>query len=281
MLSLIRQFRQTYCAYGVFVVAFSCADGNDSSFHSSSKLAKTQLNQPLQKSDKQETEPTEELNANHGEPTAVPAPVERAISEPSPPLSHVSTGTEQMTESTPVPPDVNDADKVKGMLDNLRWDLPCSSGIDRNGVCRGPQIVKDEKVITGDSKSLFKVSLRFRGIVEPQVYSGGQNDGAYWQIGGRPQNEVFNVYSLEISSPPQVYYLNRHSATNYAELLIDFQKEIEINGGAKVTLIADTRDGLLMANRQRRMIPELAENFFFGQFIQMNVLKIEVQSQPK
>lgn len=251
----------------------ACADDKQSSFHGGSTGRSLKSNDPDEEPEPSAIEQTEPIFTKPKEPQQANSQINR---ERDVPLVE-GEKDERQSEQLPLPEPVqDDATKIKATLDNLRWNLPCSSGFDRNGVCRGPVIVKDEKILTGDPNSLFRVNLWFRGIVEAQVYSGGQNDGAFWQIGGKPVIDGFNVYKLEISNPHQVYYLNRRDTTLYAEFLINYNQDVEMYGGATVTLTADTRDGMLMGNRIRMTIPDLTDNFFYGQFIQMNVLKIDL-----
>jgi hypothetical protein len=169
--------------------------------------------------------------------------------------------------------------KITASLDNLRWSLPCQDPADGRKVCDGPKTVNDTKVLDGDAKTLFNIKLRFRGIVEPKTYSGGQNDGAYWQIGGTPGGDAWNIYKLEISNPRQEYYLNRAESTGFVVYKIDYEKTLQAHGGATVTITADTRDARQIGNFSNFTIPGVEDTAYNGQFIQINVVEIKAQ-QP-
>jgi hypothetical protein len=169
--------------------------------------------------------------------------------------------------------------KITATLDKLRWSLPCQDPADGSKVCDGPKTVNDTKVLDGDAKTLFNIKLRFRGIVEPKTYTGGQNDGAYWQIGGTPGGDAWNIYKLEISSPRQEYYLNRAESTGFVVYKIDYEKSLQAHGGATVTITADTRDARQIANFTNFTVPGVEDTAYNGQFIQINVVEIKAE-QP-
>ena len=100
----------------------------------------------------------------------------------------------------------------------------------------------------GDASTLYSVKLLFRGVVEVKTYNGGSNDGANFQIGGVPQSDAWNVYSLTVSNPPQTYYLNRGTSGQNSVFEIDYTATILIAGGATVQLAANSIDNSEIAN---------------------------------
>ena len=89
----------------------------------------------------------------------------------------------------------------------------------------------------------YDVQMRFRGVVETEGYSGGTNDGAFFQIGGTPIRDGWNIYKLEISSPSQTDYLNRGEGGLRYCFPIDYAATVQMAAGATVTLTADPVDG--------------------------------------
>lgn len=170
--------------------------------------------------------------------------------------------------------DTPEAKSIKATLDNLRWDLPCDDP-SPGRVCDSKAKVDDTKVLAGDAKTLFSITLRFRGIVEPKPYKGGSSDGAYWQIGGEPSGDAWNIYKLEISNPPQTYYLNRADETGFIVFNIDYQKTVKAYGGASFHISADTRDGAEISNHQKLIVPGIEDTSYNGQFVHISVVKIE------
>ncbi len=196
---------------------------------------------------------------------------EPPISKPEPKPPTTPSGTDG---SQSQPPE-NAIATIRAALDNLRWNLPCQGPIDGSGLCRGERTVRDLKVLEGDAAVTYNIRLRFRGVVELKPYLGGQNDGGFLQIGGSPSGDLWNVYRLDISSPPQTYYLNRGLANKFEVSKIDFEKEVTATGGATFTLSADTRDGVQMSNSAQITIPQVEAGVYNGQFIQMNVVDIK------
>lgn len=166
---------------------------------------------------------------------------------------------------------------ITATLENLRWDFPCSGpGL---GICRSPSQVSVQKALAGEPNLLYSIELRFRGIVETKAYNGGSNDGSYFQIGGSPTSGLANIYQLEISDPPQVYYLNRQHSFGDKLAQIDFTKTVEVYGGATVRLFADAVDSLQLGNTPGYIVPGVEDTPYNGQFIQMNVVSITASKQ--
>ncbi|MBW2732261.1 MAG: hypothetical protein JRH20_07685 [Deltaproteobacteria bacterium] len=165
---------------------------------------------------------------------------------------------------------------VAGVLHGLRWEMPCAS---RGRVCRARvQRPMKKTRLGGDPRRVYNVTLRFRGVVEQQSYTGGKKQG-YWYVGGRSANSAYNIYKLQISAPPQTYYLNAGRAGISRSWPIDYTRTVQVRGGAQVLLTADAQDGSLISNtngRRSMVIPGVspAPRPYDGQFIQMDVLKV-------
>ena len=169
-------------------------------------------------------------------------------------------------------------------LFGLRWEMPCYwySPPEQSCLCTSPP--NQIRVLDGDPDKVYNLTLRFRGFVEPKNYTGGTNDGKWFQIGGNPVTtgtsigeSAYNIYKLSVSDPQQDYYLNRsgHAAANgypfaYA---IDYMATIPMRGNATVTLSANNSDGYEVANFTGNIVRDV-EPYplpFAGQFIQMDV----------
>ena len=184
-------------------------------------------------------------------------------------------------------------------LDGLQWLLPGLTVI-QNGA-NGPIIcscafnVITTTTLQGDPSYVYLAVLRFRGIVEGKTYSGGVAGGAtginggMFYTGGAPTTpggyqNVHNIYSLTISSPSQIYYLNYQPVgyVDHTVFQIDYTVAIPMAGGATVTLTADSGgDSSEIANQTDGqgggaisipgISPTPAQQPFPGQFVQMNV----------
>ncbi len=169
---------------------------------------------------------------------------------------------------------------VVGTLDGLRWEMACSGATSNPLVCVASGASTDSKILGGAAGQAYSVTLRFRGVVEEKTYLGGTKL-AYWHEGGTPSADGFNVYKLEISSPPQTYYLNSGVSDSYWCVSLDYTHTVTIAAGATVTLSADPVD----LNQIRNVgedgatplrVPDVAPypDAYDGQFIQMDVLSV-------
>ncbi|NNF34974.1 MAG: DNRLRE domain-containing protein, partial [Saprospiraceae bacterium] len=167
--------------------------------------------------------------------------------------------------------------EVAGVLDGLRWELPCNG----TGNTCGAKVQRPSEtaILGGDPNQLYEVTLRFRGVVEYHSYSGGQQDGL-WYIGGKSNQGSFNIYQLQTTDPVQTFFLNAEKSGIYRCWPIDYTRKIKVKGGSKVILSANAQDGALIGNHDGKgkpiIIPGIAPapEPFNGQFIQMDVLSV-------
>jgi hypothetical protein len=163
-------------------------------------------------------------------------------------------------------------------LDGLRWTLPCSNN--GNGYCDTPQNDAKSATLSGNAGAIYDVALRFRGVVEPKTYLYGSADG-YWQTGGIPNEDLYNVYKLEIAAPAQTYYLNAGSSGLGYCVPIDYTKTVQVQAGTTVSLTADSIDAAEVDNHDDAysapiVVPGIppAPAAYDGQFIQMDVVSV-------
>jgi len=170
------------------------------------------------------------------------------------------------------------AQVVAGALHGLRWEMPC---VKKGTTCAAaiPRPIKSTR-LGGDANHIYSVTLQFRGVVEQQSYAGGTKNGL-WYSGGRSANSAYNIYKLEITDPPQTYYLNAGRAGIRRCWLIDYVQTVRIRGGAEIILSADAQDGRLIGNVDGQGNPIIVPGVppspqpYNGQFIQMDVLSVK------
>jgi hypothetical protein len=167
-----------------------------------------------------------------------------------------------------------------GQLSGLQWVLP-STGAASGGIM---PCLPNSTVLAingGDPNVTYNVTLRFRGVIEQKTYIGGTNNGAFFQTGGAPAADGYNVYRLTISNPAQTYYLNRGTSGQFVVYGVDYQVTVPIAGGATVTLFADAVDNQEVWNSSTNpptqtpiSIPGITSPAqpFNGQFLQMDVV---------
>jgi hypothetical protein len=186
---------------------------------------------------------------------------------------------------------------VAGNLEGLSWALPCT-GIDTSTVCYTElESGTDEEVLTttlsGASEQTYLVTLLFRGVVEEKSYSdddagnalaegadGGSNP-QFFIAGGQPAGDGYNVYELDVSDPPQTYFLNSGSSGTQNTWPLDYEATIPMNSGATITLTANAIDGQEINNNNGVdggpvLVPGLPPYpaAYNGQFIQMDVVTV-------
>ena len=186
-------------------------------------------------------------------------------------------------------------------LDGLMWLLPglsiVSSGSEGPVILNCSNKIITATLLTGDPSYTYSVTLRFRGVMEGKTYTGGIAGGAtginggMFYTGGTPAGgggyqAVHNIYSLTISSPSQIYYLNYQPVgyTDHTVFEADYTVTIPIAGGATVTLTADSGgDSEEIANQTDGQgggtisLPGLSTppQPYYGQFAIMNVGSVQ------
>jgi hypothetical protein len=165
-------------------------------------------------------------------------------------------------------------------LDGLRWQLPCADNENHgNGYCDSPATDAKSATLSGNPGARYDITLRFRGVVEEKTYLYGTADG-HWQAGGVPNEDLYNVYKLEIAAPAQTYYLNAGQTGLGYCVPIDYTKTVQANAGALVSLTADSIDSSQVDNHSDPgyplVVPEIAPapDAYNGQFIQMDVVSV-------
>jgi hypothetical protein len=173
-------------------------------------------------------------------------------------------------------PDVVEAGdgSVGSGLAGARLELPCLALISSNSCSAGA--TSTPMLFEGDAGTTFDVTIRVRGVVELNSYSGGTADGHLY-VGGMPAAAGWNVFSIDVSSPKQHYFLNNGGAGNAYCVAVDYVRTIKIGAGALVVLTADTNDNTevrnLDSNGQAIVVASIppAPSAFDGQFLQIDV----------
>lgn len=178
--------------------------------------------------------------------------------------------------TTTTEPSIN---QVEASLAGMFWALPSLGVFDANTIFCAAS-AQSQTTIIGAPSGQYSVQLRFRGVVEQKSYTGGTNDGAFFQTGGTPVADTYGTYALTISSPAQTYYLNRGTSGNLFCNGIDYTKTVTMDTGAIVTLSAVSQDGKEIKNQDNLLAPisvsgvSAVSQPYNGQFIQMDVVSI-------
>lgn len=132
----------------------------------------------------------------------------------------------------------------------------------------------------GEPGQVFQVTLRVRGVVEQKTYNGGTRLG-YWQVDGTPDTTGYNVYHLRVGS--QDYYLNAGQSMIRYCWSVDYTQTILVHARDEVVFEVTSSDSAIIKNRDEMGQPIVvagippAPDSFNGQFVQLNVERIEPQ----
>jgi hypothetical protein len=174
-------------------------------------------------------------------------------------------------------------------FDKFRFEFPCKDPMPDNpkegadglsALVSGDPKTTDQFTVTrrfgGEPGRRYKVTLRFRGVVEPMMYKDGQSIGEYFYVGGEPNNATYNIYQIRVSSPAAHYFLNRQDKVGHRIFPIDYTQTIEVDGGAEIVFHGNGQNGRMITNFKKIVIPEVppAPAPFNGQFIQIDVLEV-------
>ena len=183
-----------------------------------------------------------------------------------------------------------DAASPAAAIDGFRFEFPCKDPMPENpkegqsgpsGLVNGDPNTTDNFTFTkkfgGQPGKRYKVTLRFRGVVEPMMYKDGQQVGEYFYIGGAKNNSTYNVYQISVSSPKSHFFLNRQDKVGHSIFTIDYTQTVEIDGGAEVVFFGDGQNGKLITNFKKLVVPGIAPAPapYNGQFIQVDVLDVK------
>jgi hypothetical protein len=189
--------------------------------------------------------------------------------------------------AVPLPPASSDASAAS--LAGLRIEIPCKGDkFGENTECHwDPALMVSDprwklkteivRPFSGAPGVVHDVTIRVRGVVEPKNFTGGTVEHEHFQIGGTPDVDHYNFYSLKISDPAESYTVNRSDKkVGHFLFAVDYTVTIPIRGGATVTVGAYDDNDISIANHQNIVVPEIppAPATFDGQFFQVDVLAV-------
>lgn len=184
-----------------------------------------------------------------------------------------------------------DHSSPEASLTSLRIEVPCANPkFNQDTECHWDQTLlqKDDpqwklkreivRTFSGKQGTLYEVTLRVRGVMEPKNYSGGEVQQEHFQIGGTPLVDHYNFYTLHVSDPEATYAFNRNQEkVGHYTFAVDYVVTIPVRGGATVTMGAYDLNDVAIANHQHHVISGVppAPAPFDGQFFQLDVITIK------
>lgn len=192
----------------------------------------------------------------------------------------------------------SDLELAAAGLDGFRWEIECGAlvgdwsctnypvGMDS---CPegGTQFANTTLTFGGKPGNTYAVELRFRGLAEPNVYSGGAAEADGFHVGGGGGGHR-NIIALHVSAPEGVYYLNSVPSTDgpHYALQIDYVKTLLIEAGATVTMSGHDGDCISDKNCTKDVspcepisVPDLPPYpaAWDGNFVQMDVVSVQLR----
>jgi hypothetical protein len=160
-------------------------------------------------------------------------------------------------DSTPSPCGNASCANPGAPLDHLRLELHCAARMGTSNSCnlvlpagltscpKEGLTVHESVTFGGDPAKLYRVVLRFRGVVEPKQYAGGVPDvagsnGQFYEGGSGAGDPIYNAYGLTIADPPQDYHLNAWMEGDFV-LALDYRETLSVRGGTAITLYGYTK----------------------------------------
>jgi hypothetical protein len=200
----------------------------------------------------------------------------------------------------------NLADAVKGWH-GWRMEMPCKTyagGQPLDDACSQGDICwvgndsvaphKEEKaiVMAGDPTKVYEFELWARGVIEPKVHVGCERitmpkyaGGIAICKGGGDSNSGFNLWSITIDDPPQIYWMNDSDTDTHRTDVLDGKFKVQARGGTKVTFKFDNKNTGQINNgcpSLRKVIEGVAPYpaYYKGNFFQLDVTEGSVKTVP-
>ncbi len=152
--------------------------------------------------------------------------------------------------------------------------------------CLHEQRVEQVVEFGGEVGTVYDVTLRIRGLVEPTTISGAQTplaDHPYYKVGGTIAAVDWSAWHIEVSDPPQTYWLNHYPSTAHIIYKEDFEATLEIAGGAEVVVrVIDGNDREMDNSREgladrRQLIEGVTDEVLDGEMLRLDVVSVEAQ----
>jgi hypothetical protein len=180
----------------------------------------------------------------------------------------------------------------------FRFEVPClfdENGQDATGSYCHPSNVcwltstKSNEMSTenipmgGDPAKTYNITLRIRGVIEPKRYADSCEQLESDQV--EPDLRIckgtadegpstFDTWQLKIDEPLQYYYMNsENEGHGHAVFTIDTQFVIQAKGQTKITFLFDDINGGLISNCPELTFPELEDQPYNGNWMQLDVVE--------
>lgn len=199
------------------------------------------------------------------------------------------------TDAAPPPPP---GASPAANLDKFRFDYKC--GFRGGGLtpCKSDQICFPSKAyenkryaqtipiaIGGDAATIYEITLRIRGVMEPKVYptcspvamAPGGDSFISICAGPTAGTTTNNTWQLSVLDPPATFFLNYNkNFLGHVVSLLDGKLSIKVRGGSQVEFTMDDVNGGQIRNCSL-VVPDLAPapEPFDGNFVHFDVIDVK------
>jgi len=182
--------------------------------------------------------------------------------------------------------EVDPADFAAGLHELFMRDACTGEYPPQPDTCIHEQLVEQEVTFGGEAGVVYDVALRVRGLFEPTTISGAQTplpQHPYFKVGGTVAAGDWSHWHIEVSDPPQTYWLNHYPSTAHIIYKEDFEATLAIAGGAEVVVRVIDGNDRQMDNAQegladrRQLIEGVTDEVLDGQMLRLDVVSVEAR----
>jgi hypothetical protein len=150
-----------------------------------------------------------------------------------------------------------------------------------------------EIIMGGDPTKVYELGLWARGVIEPKVHSNCEKvseqaepqGGIRVCKGGADAGSGFNLWSITITDPPQLYWMNDADNDNHRTNILNGHFKVQARGGTKVTFNFDNKNTGQINNgcpAFRKVVEGVAPypDYYEGNFFQLDVVPGSVKVLP-
>jgi hypothetical protein len=149
--------------------------------------------------------------------------------------------------------------------------------------CLHAQRVEKAVAASGRPGVVYDVRLRIRGLFEPTTIRDGETplaDHPYYKVGGTVRARDWSAWHIEISNPPQTYWLNHYPRVSHTIYKQDFEATIPVAAGATVTVRVVDGNDRQMDNSEpglpdrMQIIEGVTDEPLPGQMLRLDVVRV-------
>jgi hypothetical protein len=177
-----------------------------------------------------------------------------------------------------------DLKKAAAGLHGLSLHDPCTGEYEAQpDTCLHQQRIERVVTVAGTPGVVHDVTLRIQGIFEPTMITGGEApyaDHPYFKVGGTIRAKDWSAWHIEVSNPPQTYWLNDYPKVSHTIYKEDFEATLPMAAGATVTVRVVDGNDRQMDNAEpgrpdrQQVIKELSATPLPGQMLRLEVVKV-------